>query len=708
MNTFWANSLRKSLRWIQTHQQDFALWLATFILVGFVSYLIPKTIWNTEPATGGDTGSHFYPLYVLVKHGLPEWSLRTWNPGNLMGEPHLLHYFPGPFLVMAALSLFLPLGLAFNLGTILPLLFFPVCVFIGVRSLRLTNSQSFFAACGSLIFLFNESYSMWGGNANSLLAGQFAHLYALNLFFLFIAAIQHDLARPNRLYLPTLLGALVAICHSYVFLLIPFFFLGLLIHQALQAKEERIPGLFKYLFISGLVILSLSVWFWGPQVANAPWTTGNAMKWHFDDFWGTVFPPKWRELSKILFLLLPFILFWAGRRPDFAKKMTLLSSVCLTLIAVSFVFFYVFPKLGLVDARAIPHIQLFSFLLLFGLLGLTIHFFFRPRTAQILLIVLGLGSLYWAQTQVKNFPYWVQWNYSSWSKKTLYKETQDVFQFLRGDFSQPRVVNEHHPSLNAAGTTRVFEMTPYFAGRASLESLYQEATHTAPLTHWVQARISEKPSCPIRGWDCPSQDFKGLANQLSLIGVQDLILTSPQAFEKIKESTDFSKVFSSESFQIHRLKKKVSLVEVLQSPVEDFQEPYQRRFYDWFKNYNPTESVFLIKNLPPEWTALSTSGSGKNCLPEVVVDYNRIRLFTNCPERIHYLKFTYHPAWTVSNGVPLKMVSPGFMALVPKDSQVELRFGPQTSWVISLFWSLATLVALCVFARARYKISTQS
>lgn len=690
MKKLWG----QSLRFIQTHRQDFALWLTTFILVGFVSYLIPKTIWNTEPATGGDTGSHFFPLYVLVKHGLPEWSLRTWNPGNLMGEPHLLHYFPGPFLAMAVLSLLLPLGLAFNIGTILPLLFFPVCVFVGIRSLKLTNTQAFFVACGSLIFLFNESYSMWGGNANSLLAGQFAHLYALNLFFLFIAAIQHDLARPKRLHLPTLLGALVAICHSYVFLLIPFFFLGLLIHDLLQDKKERTPELFKYLFVSGLLILSLSLWFLWPQVANAPWTTGNPMTWHFDDFWGTVFPPKWRELGIMLSLMLPFILFWAGRRPDFAKKMTLLSCVCLTLIAVNFVFFFIFPKFGLVDARAIPHIQLFSFLLLFGILGMTIHFFFRARLAQVLLIVFGLCSLYWAQTQVKNFPYWVQWNYSSWSKKNLYKETQNVFEFLRGDFSQARVVNEHHPSLNSAGTTRVFEMTPYFAGRASLESLYQEATHTAPLTHWVQARISEKPSCPIRGWDCPTQDFNGLADQLSLIGVQDLILTGPLSFEKIKESPDFSKVYSSDTFQIHRLKRNVSLVEVMSSPLENLEGPYQRKFYDWFKNYTSTNSFFLIKDLPTDWKNLTTSTSTNQCRPQVVVDYNHIRLRTNCPEQIHLLKFTYHPAWSASNGTPIKMISPGFMALIPKDENVTLTFGPHWTWIISAFVSLLSLLGL--------------
>lgn len=619
-----------------------------------------------------------------------------------MGEPHLLHYFPGPFLAMAFLSLFVPLGLAFNLGTILPLLFFPVCVYVGVRSLRLNNSQSFFVSCGSLIFLFNESYSMWGGNANSLLAGQFAHLYALNIFFLFIAAVQYDLKKSRPLYLPTILGSLIAICHSYVFLLIPFYFLGLLVHDFLQPKEERRKGLFVYLTISGLVILALSLWFLVPQILNAPWTTGNSMKWHFDDFWGTVFPKQWRELSLVLFLLLPFILFWAGRRPDFAKRLNLLNCVCLCLIGANLVFFFIFPKFGLVDARAIPHIQLFSFLILYGLFSFTLDFFTPAKVSRGLLLFLGFISLYWAQTQVKNFPHWVQWNYSSWSQKTLFKETQSLFQFLKGDFSQARVANEHNPSLNAAGTTRVFEMTPYFAGRASLESLYQEATHTAPLTHWIQARISEKPSCPIRGWDCPSMDFRGLAPQLDLLGVQDVILTSPLAFERVKESTDFQLEYSSDSFQVHRLKKRVQLVEVLDQPMNELSGPYQRTFYEWFKNYSPDESTFLVKDLPLLWNSLSSKSRDKKCAPQVEVEFNKILLFTNCPDRVHFLKFTYHPAWQASTGAEIHMISPGFMALVPLEERIELRFGPQVSWVLSLIVSLLSFFALLFFARGSW------
>jgi hypothetical protein len=95
---------------IKLSQED-QYWIFIIVVyVGFISFITPTTVWNTKPATGGDTGSHFYPLWVLVNESLPHWQIRTWNPGNLMGEPHLLHYFPGPFLLMAFLSIFMPLG----------------------------------------------------------------------------------------------------------------------------------------------------------------------------------------------------------------------------------------------------------------------------------------------------------------------------------------------------------------------------------------------------------------------------------------------------------------------------------------------------------------------------------------------------------------------------------------------------------------------
>ena len=179
MLLFWKNlklSRLLNLSKLSRIPKEDKFWIFTIVVfVGFISFITPVAVWNSKPATGGDTGSHFYPLWVLVKESLPHWQIRSWNPGNLMGEPHLLHYFPGPFLVMAFLSIFMPLGLAFNFGTLLPLVAFPLSLAFALSKLGSSYAFRIAAVAASFLVLFNESYSMWGGNATSLLAGQYAH-----------------------------------------------------------------------------------------------------------------------------------------------------------------------------------------------------------------------------------------------------------------------------------------------------------------------------------------------------------------------------------------------------------------------------------------------------------------------------------------------------------------------------------------------------
>jgi hypothetical protein len=65
-------------------------WLV-LIYLAIILFILPwKYIFSLEPSTGGDIGSHFYPLHAMLK----SYSLRPWNPGNLGGEPLLVHYFP--------------------------------------------------------------------------------------------------------------------------------------------------------------------------------------------------------------------------------------------------------------------------------------------------------------------------------------------------------------------------------------------------------------------------------------------------------------------------------------------------------------------------------------------------------------------------------------------------------------------------------------
>lgn len=663
-------------------------WIAAVVVfVGYIFWLTPRILFNTEPATGGDTGSHFYPLYTLVNNALPQLHLRTWNPGNLMGEPHLLHYFPGPYLLMALLAAFLPIGLAFNIGTIFPLFCFPISVMYALRGLGYHWRSCFVATTFAIIYVFNEGYSMWGGNATSLLAGQYAHLYGVNLLFVLIGYLPREMHATRPKYRASFLVAAIAICHTYVLLLVPFVFLSFLLSNADNHYREKI----RYFVTIGIAGLLLSAFFVIPQVLHSPWMTGNPMDWIFQNPLNEILPTAIRPLVVILLITLPGVMYWLGAKKIEATNFGGEMLFWIIPILASVAMFFVFPKLGLVDARIIPQVQLFVSLIAALMLCRALEPL-EVKTQNAVAICTVILGLYWSYNNVSNYPHWVRWNYSSWKAKPKFPQAQQIFDKFRGNFSQPRITYEHSPILNDAGTTRVFENLPYFANRSTMESLYQEAIHTAPLTHYLQARVSKQPSCPIRGWECPPMDFKGLEPIMNVLGVQSVILTSSEAKSAILQEPAFQKIMSTETFEVHSLKKMVSLVETMpKAPTIATFVDFKREFHAWLKNYNGSQDFLLMDR---NMAVPAATPAPVDCQASVQVGFDGFELTTACPGSWHLLKFAYHPTFKADSGDPIFMVTPGLMAVVPTKDKVIFKFGQSWQWVFAGVLSFLTAVLL--------------
>lgn len=667
------------------HRKALVLAWLIALQVFYFFWVTPLDFLNAGPATGGDMGSHFFPLYTLVKVALPELSLRTWSPGNLMGEPQLLHYFPVPYLIMAVLSLFMPLGRAFNIGTLLPLFLVPFAVYYALRGLGMRRLVSAFASFASLFFFYNESYSMWGGNATSLLAGQFAHMYGLLFLFWFIGWMAREIRSGEMRYGPTLAIAAIACSHTYILLLVPCFFISFIFCFPFGEWKKK----FTYCFVTGIWGILLSMWFVGPQILNAPWTTGNPMDWIFGNLWNEVFPLPFRIVAVVLMLSLPIYTYLLGagkfKAKDFSRELGFWAIPTLACLGM----FFVFPKLGLVDVRVVP--QMLLFFVLYTAIVLVSSFRAFPKLIQYTLAIgLSIGCVIWVKKSIKNYSYWVTWNYSGWEVKPDWPYTRSVFDYLHKGFSYPRVANEHNPSLNQAGTTRVWEMLPYFAERGTMESLYQEAAFTAPYTYHLQALISEAPSCPIRGYRCPSPNLQEAAKYMQLFGVKDIILVSDRSKALADAEPALQKSYMAGPYSVYSLRADVPLVQVLQVPLVHMPlANFKPNFYDWVVNYSPASQMQIVQMGNKDIVQGNLSEAELSaCHPQVNVNYNQIKLKTNCPGSLHMLKFTYHPSWDADTGDAIHMVSPGFMALTPSQNEVTLRFGHDFRWwafgVISL------------------------
>lgn len=676
--------------------------LALLAIAVFFIQFIPLSALSADPATGGDTGSHFWPLVTLVKHSLPEFSLRVWNPGNLGGEPQLVHYFPLPYFIMAVISIFVPLGTAFNIGTLLPLLSLPFSVYFGIRLFGWRFPTPILATCSSLLFLYNESFTMWGGNTLSTMAGQFAHLYALNFLLLALGFLAWELRSLRFPLCSSFLFAAVNLSHGYIMLGLPIFFLSFLF----LLKREFLKPQLLIAFSSGLFAILLSAWFIIPMQSNSKWTIPHSFKWQSSNLMAEVIPAIFYPV--ILALVVSILLLLIYERNCDIRKLLLQSFFFWLLPILGYIgYYFLFPTMGLVDARAFPQIELLTCLLSAIFLGSLLR---KNRIISSLLVVpLVCAFIFWVNSHVKIFPSWAKWNYSGWESKPAYRDLEKMYAHLRGDFSMPRVIYEHNQLSNLAGTERVFEMLPYFANRATMESVYLQASILAPAAFLLQAEVSKTPSCPFSQFKCAPYDLSAARERLRLLGVGELILITPELREQAQKNDFIEEDGKYGSWNLYRIKEQPALVEVFsRTPLLSSDPEWKKLFYNWLKNYNPSEPMIVLDRgeeltamqslRAGDFSADSVWNAGSGCKPELKVEFNRMHLKTNCPGKAHYLKFAYHETWKTDSGDEPFLVSPGFIGLIPSREEVTLTFGVSTIWSLAAMISIAALLIVTLLA----------
>jgi len=682
----------------------FEISIQVLIFVFIFSYLPPHLIFGNGPATGGDTGSHFWTLHFLKDLAWDQghFDLRFWNPGNYFGEPLLVHYFPLPFIMMGLLSYIIGTANAFNFITIFGCLTLPLSIYLSCKVLKVKGIYPTLASIIPLLFLFDESWSIYGGNISSTLAGQFAHSISLNLFFLGMAFTISDLNKNKIPLYGIFFFFLVAISHAYTFIATPLFFL---IYLLMNPSKDNL----KKLTFSGIFILLLSAWFLIPMVDNQSYHTYYAFK------------STWWYIGRIIksyYLLIPLSLgiipmLYLCTKNRF--KHTALFQWFLSLFVLSLIYaalYFIFPYIGLVDGRAVPHTYLYLFICVGISFAFIIENFFKSQkvryVATIIILFITCFSIF---KYSKTIPLWVKWNYDGWYKKPLTKELKGITGYLQADFSQPRVAYENAAITNSAGTIRAFEMLPYFSSRATTEGVYNQSTIVNNAAFELQGMISSTPSCPFHErFPCSAVTFKNIQDKMHVLGADRLIITSKRVLEKAKKSKDVQFLKKFGPWHLYKTVTDTSLVEVVKTTLVKSSRDWRNDFYTWFKNYQDGKP-FLVhyqdSKLNPKTKLLlsehnKASGVSQACSPQVKVKYGGFKLLTNCPNQAHILKFSYHSAWSNSSNSPMMLISPGFILTFPKTTGTEFRFGKTTLWTIANLISLVSFLIFGFFLYLRY------
>ena len=168
-------------------------WVPGAITVLTIAAVIVVTLWQLHPShllsntttTGGDTGAHIaMPWYMrsLIAHG----HLTGWYPGWYDGMPLYTFYFTLPDFFIAVGSWIIPFDVAFKIGTVLGSVLLPITAWACGRFFRLRPPIPTLLAAATLPFLFDYTYTIYGGNLFSTLAGEYAFSFGVALAILFL------------------------------------------------------------------------------------------------------------------------------------------------------------------------------------------------------------------------------------------------------------------------------------------------------------------------------------------------------------------------------------------------------------------------------------------------------------------------------------------------------------------------------------------
>lgn len=665
-------------------------------------------IFSDTTTTGGDTGSH-YGLAVLFRdYFLGEGDVVHWLPGNYGGSPGFILYFPLLFILMSLTSLAIPFNVAFKLYSLLGVFLLPLCSYLFLRLCRVRFPAPGLGAAASVLYLLNESNSMWGGNLLSTLAGQFSYAFSFSMTFLFLGLLFNvllperpsareaagsgvgadagrvggsDSGRAWRVLLLMLLVFLVGFSHIFtleVCVLASSFFL---FHPRRFVRRALFLGL-----ILGGGGLLFSGWF-VQLVLQLPFSTSFNVRW--GAAWEALLPkPLWLPLALLVTCTICACI------PTSSRWQRMNSS---ERRALGFVWFIlgacVLSYLG-ADVLKVPDIRFVPFIqYLVTVFGVAYVGVVLPQKLwRSVVPVIACGAvLLWAESFPSQVPQWSRWNYSGFEAKPGWSVFRAINEKLRGDFSQPRVAYEHSQRSDSQfGTSRAFESLPTFASRATLDGLHFQMSLLSPFVFFTQALISRTPACPFPDYPCTAMDLARAADQLQLLNVKEVILVSSEAKAEAARNPRYRRVerIGDSPYEVWEFGHDYGYVEPLDRDPEYVEEKgFRSAFFHWYQGYRPGVSFLYTLprtygaltgtariSLPPKAERVSPHGD-QDCGVHETVDEEQIRFTTRCLNRPHLIKVAYHPGWEVDRGASGPyLVSPAFLLVYPTAEEVSLSF----------------------------------
>jgi hypothetical protein len=626
--------------------------------------------------TGGDTLSQ-YGLAVFARDALfSRFQFSGWDFGNLAGYPALHYYFPLPFILSAALSLLMPLTVALKIVTVLCSVLLPASVFYLLKQMRFAFPTPILGAALTVPFLFVESQSMWGGNLSSMLAGEFSYSLGLQLSLVYLGSYWRGSEKGTRVLLNAGLLALIALSHGCSLLVAGLF---PLFHVLAGRKFRDDLAYYLKVNVGGFCLVAPWLLSWA---AYTGYTSTMNYQWAFTSM-GELLPVILAPTYLLSAMALVATVYGLVYRARVDRRLLYPWFGVLT----AFVMFRAAYFLNVPDIRFIPYLQLFLGLAAAIFLGRLLRRFAGQMEMAACLLV---ACVVWTGTHTEVVHLWARWNYEGVEKKAAWPALRDLSTHLTGRLQDPRVVYENAPAYDAFGTPRIFEMLPYFAGRATLEGAHLQGSINSPFVFYLQSEVSDINSCPLPDYRCTVLNLRAALPHLDLFNVDTLLVRSDRVKHEARVTPGYTFDGSFPPVDVYRVTTTdPGYVRPLScAPALYTGDNWKAAAYEWFLKYETNSRFVAIGKRAGDGDAGRFARTtdqfpvGETCEPQPPnctatsqLGDNRIQIHTDCIGQPLIVKTSYHPRWRVNGAKRIYPVTPGFMLIFPDQPDVELTYG---------------------------------
>jgi hypothetical protein len=624
-------------RWWQNPDVRAALQivLTVAVVAGSSLYVLaqmqPQLIIDSNTPTGGDFGAHVFGPAFLRDHILPNWRLNGWSPDWYGGFPMYRFYMVVPGLLTVLLDVLLPYGVALKIVSVLGLVALPVCAWAFGKLSDFPFPIPPLMSIAAVFFVFDETFTIYGGNAASTMAGEFSFALALPLGLLFLGVFAKGMRDGTHRATAAVLFALAALCHLIVAI---YLVVATILLFLLYADRKRLKYLVTMAPVAGLLTAFwvLPFYLGGPYMTDMFYDRrpyGNAPNGQPDSYWQMLFPHgQWIDLALMQLAVIAVIASIAKGR-----RVGVFLGVCMVVFGTWAV---VWPQSHLWNARILPFFYLSRYLLVaIGVAELAVFIYRyiamaareraeiapthdlavrRERRASRLsdpgarwlvggavLVVGALLSLLVLGMRFQRMPFgefvqrggntvyqwpknigllsstkgqfvddWARWNYSGYEGKPAYGEYRDVVMAMDAIGQERgcgRALWEHNSG--SYGTPMALMLLPFWTDGCigSMEGLYFEASGTTPYHFLAAAAGSKQASNPVRRLAYVDNDVALAVRHMRDLGIRYYMAYTPEVIAQADQLPELTPLRQAGPWKIYEVAGADLVVPLTEEPI---------------------------------------------------------------------------------------------------------------------------------------------